>query len=187
MKILLKIKYPKLLIILITIIIAYFIFNKKDFLSFHELISYLGYTGTFLAGLFYAYGFTAAPATALLLIIAKEQNIFLATLIGGVGALLSDFLIFTYIRKSAGSEFKKMHKNKIVKFIEKEEKLVFGHYQKYVLAAFAGFLIASPLPTEIGTLLMAYSEKISLKKFLIIAYILHTFGIFIILNIGRLI
>lgn len=49
----------------------------------------------------------------------------------------------------------------------------------------AGFLIASPLPTEIGVVLMASLKNILTKKFAVVAYLLHTTGIFVILLIGR--
>ena len=47
------------------------------------------------------------------------------------------------------------------------------------------FFIASPLPTEVGVVLMATLKSISTKKFIVLAYFLHTIGIFIILLIGR--
>jgi hypothetical protein len=44
----------------------------------NDFLVSLGYPGTFLAGILYAYGFTSAPATAVLLILSVEQDIFLA-------------------------------------------------------------------------------------------------------------
>ena len=55
----------------------------------------------------------------------------------------------------------------------------------YLLATFAGLLIASPLPTEIGILLMTSIRNISFKKCIIIIYILHVSAIFTILLIGN--
>lgn len=180
------IKYPKLLLLLVTLVISAVLFYEgKTYQPFHNSLVSLGYAGIFLGGIFYAYGFSAAPATAVLLVLAKEQNIILAGLVGGLGALLSDIAIFLFVKYSFTDEIKRLEKEKVVKFIEKEEKKLFGHYQKYILASFAGFLIASPLPTEIGVTLMAALKKISIKKFMIIAYLLHTLGIFIILSIGN--
>jgi hypothetical protein len=55
----------------------------------------------------------------------------------------------------------------------------------YLLATFAGFLIASPLPTEIGIMLMTSIKNMSVKKFVIIVYVLHASALFVILLIGR--
>src|SRR3989344_2325858 len=106
-KILSKIKYPKLLFLLFTFVIAYLIFTGRDFSPFHNFVLSLGYFGTFLAGMFFTYGFTAAPATAILLILAKDQNILFAGFIAGFGALVGDLIIFRFIRYYFAEEIEK--------------------------------------------------------------------------------
>jgi uncharacterized membrane protein YdjX (TVP38/TMEM64 family) len=152
---------------------------------FEHFIKSLNYFGTLLGGFLYAYGFTSAPATAILLVLSQNQNIFLSAVIGGIGALISDVLIFLFIRASFADEIKMIKKEKIVKKIAKTEKRIFGRIYKYILPVFSGFLIASPLPTEIGVSLMASIKKLSVKKFMIAAYILHTLGIFLIFLLGK--
>lgn len=56
--------------------------------------------------------------------------------------------------------------------------------KKYLIVILAGFIIASPLPDEIGVSLLASSGIISMKKFSVISYVLNTLGIFAILFIG---
>ena len=181
-------KYPKLVLLLFTFVIAGVLFYVgRYYAPFHELLISLRYGGTFLGGIFYAYGFTAAPATAVLLVLAKEQNIVFAVLIGGFGALLSDLLIFNIVRYSFADEIKKLEKERFVKYIEKKEKTIFGHYYNHVFPALAGFLIASPLPTEIGVTMMASIKNLSVTRFMVIAYLLHSLGIFVILIVGQII
>ena len=182
-----KIKYPKLLLLLLTILIAILLFYEgKNYAPFHKFLLSLGYTGIFFGGFFYAYGFTAAPATAVLLVLSREYNIIVAALVGGVGALLSDLMIFLFIRHSLIDEIKKLKKEKIVKYFRKNETKVFSNYAKYIAPAFAGFLIASPLPTEIGVSILAGIRRIPTKKFIVVAYTLHTLGILTILVIGNI-
>ncbi len=180
-----KIKYPKLILLLLTIFLAYFLFSGRDFAPLHSFLLSLGYVGIFFTGAFYSYGFTAAPATAVFLVIAKYENIYVASLIGGLGALLGDLVIFLFVRQSLNDEIGKLSKTELVKAINKEEKRLFGSFRHYITAVFAGFLIASPLPTEAGVALLASLKKVSVEKFIYIAYALHTFGIFIILYIGQ--
>ncbi len=97
-KILQKIRYPKFLLLILTFVAAYLLLSGRGLLPFHNFLFSLGYLGTFLAGTFFVYGFTAAPATAILLILAKSQNIILAGLIAGFGALLGDLIIFKFVR-----------------------------------------------------------------------------------------
>ena len=177
-----KFKYPKFLLLALTFIIAYLIFLERDFVPFHEFLRQLGYLGTFLAGIMFAYGFTAAPAASLLLIFSQEQNLVLAGLIAGAGALLGDLLIFKLIRNTFSGELKKLSKKKSIKKLE-------GHFsskvKKYVLLVLAGFIIASPLPDEIGVSMLAAATTISMRIFVVISYLLNTAGIFVILLLGK--
>ncbi|HLC36739.1 MAG TPA: hypothetical protein VJK05_04000 [archaeon] len=183
-EILKKIKYPKLIFLAVTFIPAYLIFLNQDYQPFHNLLISLGYAGIFLAGFFYSYGFTSAPATALLLILAKQHELLPAVLAGGLGALVGDTVIFLFIRKIFAGEIKSLSKTKIIWSAEKEEEKILGKYHKYFLASFAGFIIASPFPTEIGIAMLA-SMKISFKKFAAIAFLLHSTGILALLLIGK--
>ncbi len=184
----LKIKYSRLSLLLLTVVIAAVLFYEgRHYVPLHDLLMSLGYIGTFFAGVFYAFGFTSAPATAILLVLAKEQNLVLSVLVGGLGALLSDILIFLFIRYSFMGEIKRLKREKIVRYVAREERILLGRYYKYVFPALTGFLIASPLPTEIGVSMMASMKRVSWRKFLVIAYVLHTLGVFLILVIGNVI
>ena len=93
----LLIKYPKFLLLFITFGIAYLLFYGRASQPLHDFLFSLSYFGTFIVGMLFAYGFTSAPATAILLILAKEQNILVAGFIGGFGALAGDLIIFSFI------------------------------------------------------------------------------------------
>ncbi len=180
----LRIKYPKLLILILTFVLAYILFMGREYFIFYGYLHKLGYFGIFILGMFFAYGFTAAPATALMLAIAKDHNLIIAGFFGGLGALISDLIIFSFIR----SEFR----DEILKF--KKEKFVMDFYVKlnpvfreYFLPVLSGFIIASPLPDEIGVILLASSFKISTRIFALISFLLNTAGILIIFTIGSLI
>jgi len=168
-------------LLVLSFIIAYILFADRPYIPLHNALVFLGYFGTFLAGFLYAYAFTAAPAVAILLILAKEQNLLFAGFIAGVGALLSDLAIFHFIRHGFSDEVEKLSKEKIVQYFQRK---VPNSIRKYLFVSLAGILIASPLPTEIGVTLMASIKSISTRKFSIIAYVLHTSAIFVILLIG---
>lgn len=142
----------------------------------------LGYFGTFLTGMFFAYGFTAGPATAIFLILSDNQNIFLATLFGAMGAMLADYMIFRFIRTSMSDEIKRFENEKIVREIDGKIPLKLRHY---LLILFAELIIITPLPNEIGISLLAMDHHIHRKKFVAISFILSAIGIGIILLIGK--
>ena len=176
-----KIKYPKLSLFIISVILVYVLFSGLAYEPLHNALVFMGYFGTFLAGLLYPYALTSAAGTGILLILAKEQNIFLAGVIAGIGALISDIIIFLFVKHGFSDEVQKLSKETVVRTFN---RWIPDSLRVYLLATFASLLIASPLPTEIGIMLMASIKNISIKKFVIIVYILHASAIFIILLIG---
>jgi hypothetical protein len=175
-------KYPKLLLFIVSVIVVYFLFSGLLYELLHNALLFLGYFGTFLAGLLYPYSFTTAAGTAILLILAKEQNILLAGIIASIGALISDIIIFFFVKYSFGNEVQTLSKESAVQTLS---RLIPDSFRAYLLATFACILIAAPLPTEIGILLMTSVKKISTKKFVVIVYILHVSAIFVILLLGN--
>lgn len=177
-------KYPKFLLLFITFLIAYLLFYGKDYGPFRDFIASLGYPGTFVAGMLFTYGFTAAPATAIFLILSQHQNIYIASMIGGLGALIGDLFIFSFIRQSFIDEIRKLSREKIVQYFNGKSPSII---KKYLLPVVAGFIIASPLPDEIGVTMLAASRVISTKVFSVISYLLNTAGIFALLYLGKII
>ncbi len=176
-----KFKYPKLLGLVLTFAAAYLLVTDAAFAPLQEWIISLGYAGTFLAGVMFSYGFTAAPATAIFLLIGKTQGIYLAAFIGGFGALIGDFLIFKMLRVSFSDELRMLSSGSLFRGISN------GVPQKardYIMPVLAGFIIASPLPDEIGVTLLASTARISDRAFTAISFALNTLGIFAILYIG---
>jgi uncharacterized membrane protein YdjX (TVP38/TMEM64 family) len=176
-----KLKYPKFLLLIITFVLAYLLFKEADLTGLNKILLSLGYFGTFLAGLFFVYGFTAAFGTAILLIIAPDQNILLAGLIAGLGALTGDLIIFKSIRYSLKDELKKLAEQKIFVYFNNKAPYII---KKYLIPIIACIIIALPLPDEIGVSLIASSSSISTKTFTILSFLLNTAGIFVILLIG---
>ncbi|MBI2657655.1 hypothetical protein HYX08_03095 [Candidatus Woesearchaeota archaeon] len=177
-------RYPKFLLLFITFLVAYIIFYSNEFSHFHDFIVSLGYSGTFAAGMMFSYGFTAGPATAIFLILAEQQNIYLASVIGGIGALISDLFIFSFIRHSFADEIRKLSKESIVRYFNGRLP---GKIKQYCLPVVGGLVIASPLPDEIGVTMLAASKIISTKAFAVMSYTLNTLGILAVYLIGKII
>ncbi len=174
-------KYPKLLFLLFSIVIAFVLLLEKDFAPFQAVLFSLGYVGTFAAGFLYAYSFTAIPAAAIFLLLAREQNILLAGLIAGIGAIMGDFLFFKLMRGSFSQELHRLSQEKTIAAICRP----FQKFRRYVLLVLASFIISSPLPTEIGIVMLSSIKEMTTKRFLAVTYVLHTVGILIILLIGK--
>ena len=183
LKILKKIKYPKFMFLFLTFIAAYALLYGESYSPLRNYIVSLGYIGAFFAGILYSYGFTAAFATSIFLILAKHHtNIYAMGLVGGFGSLFADLILFEFIRHSFKDEIDKLAKEKIIKYFYKRLPAII---KKPILPVLAGIVIASPLPDEVGVTLLASIKTFSLKAFSLISYTLNTAGITFILYIGR--
>lgn len=136
----------------------------------------------FIAGILYASFFTAPIAVAIFIVLGTAGfNPFLIAFIGGFGSLIADLLILRFMKSDVAVD---------LKFID--QRLTKGFFSKILLRKpfrFFGFIlgvfvIASPLPDELGVGLLALS-KISVKNFALLSYALNTAGIFIVTLIGK--
>jgi hypothetical protein len=182
-----RVRYPKLLMLAGFAILAYWSFRMDSVQSFFHSLGDLGYFTAFLGGMLFAFGFGAPFGVALLLTIANDLNILLAGIVGGFGALLSDYLLFRFIRVTFADEIKRLKGSRSFGFINGvvkqtlPPKAVF-----YVSAGIAGLVIASPLPDEIGVTILAGLANVSEKAFAVISFSLNTIGILAILGAGSL-
>lgn len=106
---LVKIKYPKLVLLTVSIFLAYALFQANFFEKIALTLNSHGYASMFLGGALFAFGFTAAFAVAMFIELSNTVNPLIGALIAGFGALISDFLIFRFIRLSFQDEFEKLN------------------------------------------------------------------------------
>ncbi len=174
-------KLPKLFLLALFIIIAYLLFKQPFVYDLMSNLGKLSYPGIFIAGILISVGFSA-PIGLGILITMNPESIILASFIGGLGAMVTDLLIFALIKSSLTKEFRTLEKTKLIRKIEsivaKEKNILIRHYILYV---FVGIVIATPLPDEIGVSILAGLTTIKPSKLAIISFFLHSLMFFIIL------
>ncbi len=178
-----KFKYPKFLIFFILVVLAIGLYKDAQQPALHDLIISLGYFGTFVSGMLYTYGFTTPFATALLLVFDGSVNIFLAAAIAGLGAVVSDLIIFKFIRKEFSDEIISLSHEKIIERIEKHIPPLF---REPIVFLIAGIIAAAPIPDEIAVSLLATYRNVTTEAFILFSYIAKTIGIYLILYAGTL-
>ena len=185
MKRLFKFKYPKLTLLIIAIISAYFLFKNPEISSFFSNLGGSSYLGIFIAGFFFSFGFTTPFAIGFFLV-ANPENIFLASLIGGAGSVLADLLIYKMIRFSFLDEFNRLESTHPIKEFNKKIGRSMSHKIRiHLMYILAGIILASPLPDEVGVTMLAGLSHIKTTALTIISFILHSIGILVIILIGR--
>jgi hypothetical protein len=174
--------YPKLLLFIGFIILAYYLFSRPFISGFIDSFNKLDQFGIFILGALTSLGFTAPFGIGVL---AKmiPSNILLGALMGGIGATIADLFIFKTIKFSFMDEFKRLEKTKAIREIEhivkKDKHVLIRHYLMYI---FAGILLITPLPDELAISMLAGLTTIKPLKFGLLSLVLHTFMIFLILQ-----
>jgi hypothetical protein len=187
-KFLTKLRYPKLLLLGISIFAGYLIYTDQNNFHFHRLIGNYEFFAAFIAGIFFAHGFTMGPAIAILLLLAPQLPLLETGLYASAGALIGNFVIFKTLRISYDEEISDLSQHsffqKLTKFLDRITPLF---VRRYILPAFAGMLSATPLPDEFTAALVHASRDMSFSVFTFVAFFFNIFGIFILLAIGKII
>ncbi len=177
------IQYPKLLLLCCTFILAYVLYQIGLFNALPVYLHGHGYISMFLGGALFSFGFTTPFAIAIFIAMADEVHPGLGALVAGIGAVLSDMCIFEWIRFSFADELHKLRTTAVFRWVGEKlhHESVPERIREYILWTFAGIIIASPLPDEIGVTLLGGMSEIKERTFAFTCFFFNTIGIFLIL------
>ena len=183
MRKLFKFRYPKIVLLVIAIILSYFIFKNNYVTDFVLGLGELRYLGLFIAGMLFAFGFSA-PFAVGFFVTYNPINLWFAAVVAGMGVMFANLVIFNIIKISFEDEFKKLEKTKTARLLNKFIGKEFGaHVRRHLMYVFAGIIIASPLPDEFGIIMLASLTKIKQLTLAILTFILGTLGIAFLLSL----
>lgn len=152
----------------------------KDFLG---QMGELGYLGALIAGMLFVSTFTIATGAIILMTLAKTLSPVELIIFAAIGAVISDFLIFYFVKDEVEEEIAPIY-DKITGSHLK--KILHTKYFGWTLPVLGAFVIVSPLPDELGVSLLGMSE-IKTGKFLLISSISHTIGMFLLVSASLII
>ncbi len=180
-------EYPKLLFFLLSCVSAYVLFRSGDISTLTHVLNGKGYWSAFAGGVLFSFGFTSAFGIAIFATIATDVNPYLAGLVGGIGAFLSDFCIFQFVRFSLQDEIGKFRETRIFKYIYSlvHHQYISERVRQYFLWSIAGLVIASPLPDEFGITMISGISNMRKSTFMMLCLCLNTAGILLILLAAR--
>jgi hypothetical protein len=132
--------------------------------------------GSLIAGMFFVSIFTAAPAGVVLFEIATVNPVWEVALLGGLGAMIGDLLIFKFIKDRLSEDINWL----VQKTGQKRLASIFRLRLFRWLVPFLGaIIIISPFPDELGLAMMGLS-KMKTIIFIPISFVLNFLGILII-------
>ena len=172
-------KYKNLTFLLISIIIAFFLFRYEPFHSFLLGLGDFGYFGAFIAGILFVSTFTVATGAIIMLVLAEKLSPVEIGLIAGLGAVVGDFVIFRFIKDNLAREVQDIYDH--IDGAHHIQRVFHSKYFSWSIPVIGAIIIATPFPDEIGVSLLGIS-KMKTYQFLVISFILNAIGIFLIVS-----
>lgn len=164
------------LVIMISVFVAIVIYQSDSIRNYiYSLSDISAYAAMFLIGILFSSTFTVAIASSFFLFFAQTFNPLTIALVGGLGAFAGDTFIFKFLKDDLVADFEYLEKY-IPKHTAKRiihSKLIF-----WLAPLLAALMIASPLPDEVGLLVLA-SIKLKYHHFFLVSYALNTVSIFV--------
>lgn len=164
-------------IIVISIIVALILVKTGVLIKILISTRELELLGSFIVGIFFTSIFTTAPAIVTLGEIARANSILPTAILGAMGAVVGDLIIFWFIRDRFSAHLMELVKHQGAgKRIKVLFKLKFFRWLTFLVG---GLIIASPFPDELGISLLGFS-KIRTSWFIPLSFIFNFIGILLI-------
>src|SRR3990167_11009854 len=134
-------------IVILSILIAIILAKTGALESLITSTQEVRFIGSFIAGIFFVSVFTAAPATVALGEIAQSNSVIVVAILGGLGALIGDLIIFRFVEDRVSEHF-----NYLIKISRSERFFSIFRLKlfRWIIPFVGALMIASPLPDEIG-------------------------------------
>lgn len=178
-------KHKNLILLGVGIVLSYLAYRAGITTSILGNLGSFGYVGAVISGFFFSHGITTVPAIAAFYVLGKTLNPFLMAFAGAIGALLSDYLIFKFVRDRLLEEIRDLSHGLSEVIPRMQFRIKRSTYFKWIIPTVAGFIIASPLPDEMAAALFAVA-KYDLKKFVIFSFVSKFIGLLAIAYAARL-
>lgn len=173
------------ILFVLSIIVAVILYAGGVFNSIVQSLDGAGYATAFVAGFFYSISFTIASAGLFFVELGEHYNPVAIALLGGLGAMLADLLMFKFIKETIVGEMKLLFRSIIPTPRRKRwERLTKRRVFIWGVPFVASMFIASPLPDEIGVALFSL-VNFRPKYLSIITFLLNTAGIFLLVFLGH--
>lgn len=175
-------RYKNTALLFLSVVLFVYFLDSEFIQGGLRTIGALGYAGAFIVGIFFTSAFTIAPAGVALYALAETHDPVLIALLAGAGAVLGDYLILRLLKDRVFAELAPLAKRYGGSFFRAFFR---SPYFSWLIPFIGAFVIASPLPDEIGIALLGLS-KIRTWQFLTVAFVLNAIGIFLIITAARL-
>lgn len=176
-----KWRYPYLTAVFISILIAIILGQNEAFKNWLLNLGSLEYIGALFAGTLFVSSFTVPISIVVIGIMTENIQPMALGLIGGVGAVMGDYIVFKLVRSNIQKELALLFGKEATSHVK---ILIHSKYIAWTLPIIGVFIIASPLPDELGVSLLGIS-KMSDARFILISYLSNAVGILMIASVAK--
>lgn len=174
-------KYKHLTLFFISVIFSIFLSRYEPLNTFLLNLGNWGYIGAFFAGILFVSTFTVATGAVILLILAERLSPIEIGIIAGLGGVVGDFTIFSFVKDGLLSEITPIYNSLGGRHLT---AVLRTKYLSWTLPVIGALIIASPFPDEIGVSLMGIA-KIKTYQFILLSFVLDTVGVFLFVVFAR--
>lgn len=171
-----------LAIIILSILSALFLAKTDALVNILLASKALEIFGSLIAGIFFTSVFTTAPAIVTLGEIAQANSIWLVALFGAIGATIGDLIIFRFVKDRFSKHLMELIKKKGGE--KRLRHLLHLKYFKWLTFLIGGFIIASPIPDEVGIMILGFSN-LRQSLFIPFSFVSNFIGILLIGIVAR--
>jgi vacuolar-type H+-ATPase subunit I/STV1 len=170
-----------IVIILLSILVGIILLKTGIVIKLLSHSQNLELLGVFIAGILFTSVFTTVPATIALGELSLITNMPLLIVVGALGALVGDLVMFKFFESAITEDFEEMFS---LNPRGRWRKIFRSKIFKIFMTLMGGLIIASPLPDELGLALMGF-VKTNNWTFAIISILCNALGIFVIAVVAR--
>ncbi len=181
----LSLKHKNLILLFLGLAGGVFLYYYKPFHDFLTNLGGYGYISAFIAGLLYDSTVTVVTGVGMLLILGEVLPRWQVALIGGVGAVIGDFIVYKFVKNNVMEElapvFETVEDGIGRKRIRAIEHLLHTKYFHWTLPLIGAILIGSPFPNELAWGIMGIT-KMKNYQVILLSFVVNFTGITLLLS-----
>jgi uncharacterized membrane protein YdjX (TVP38/TMEM64 family) len=137
----------------------------------------------FVAGIFFTSLFTIAPASIVLAELGTRAFPLEIALYAALGAVVGDMLLFYFVKDKISADIAVLIKRGMNHY---HLDRIHSRYGRWILPAIGACIIASPLPDELGIMLMG-AAQMKTRNLIPISFVMNFLGVLLVIAAGDIV
>lgn len=173
--------FQDIVVLLLSVFLTFFAVKSGIFHNFVLSLGRFEWAGVILSGAFFTSIFTTVPSIVLLGTFAETVPLPILACLAGFGAMIGDYIIFRFVRDRMVNDFEYLFTLSRAKRLTTIFK---NNIFKFFLPFIGALIIASPLPDELGVVMLGAS-KIRDRIFFPLVFVANSIGIFVVMWLSQ--